>query len=73
MLGEYDPSDEICQPTEDFVALWRKAWGNGIDFIQMDGHNHISPPFALLSKDVKGEKWGEDVVRWIQGSCNGKL
>jgi hypothetical protein len=73
LLGEYDPDDEICQPTEDFVALWKKTWQNGIDFIMMEGHNHISPPFALLSKDVKGEKWGEDVVKWIQGSSNGKF
>jgi hypothetical protein len=73
LLGEYDPDDEICQPTEDFVALWKKTWQNGFDFITMEGHNHISPPYALLSNDVKGEKWGEDVVKWIQGSSNGKL
>lgn len=73
LLGEYDPQDEIGEPTEDLVALWKKAWGGGIDYIKMEGHNHISPPFALLSKDVKGEKWGEDVIKWIEGSSNGKL
>jgi acetyl esterase/lipase len=73
LLGDYDPEDEIGQPAEDFVALWEETWGGGIDFIKMEGHNHISPPFALLSNDVKGEKWGEDVVKWIQGSSSGKL
>jgi hypothetical protein len=73
LLGDYDPEDEIGQPTEDFVALWKKTWGGEIDFIKMEGHNHISPPFALLSKDAKGEQWGEDVVKWIQRSSTEKL
>jgi hypothetical protein len=70
LLGEYDPEDEICQPTENFVALWKNTWGDGIDFIQMDGHNHISPPYGLLSKDEKGEKWGEDIVKWIKDASS---
>lgn len=73
LLGDFDPENEIGQPTEDFVALWKKTWGGGIDFMKMEGHNHISPPLALLSNDMKGEKWGEDVVKWIQGSSSGKL
>ncbi|KAE9366119.1 alpha/beta-hydrolase [Stipitochalara longipes BDJ] len=73
LLGDFDPQDEIEQPTEDFVALWKKTWERDIDFIKMEGHNHISPPYALLSNDKKGEKWAEDVVKWIQGSRNGKL
>lgn len=72
LLGEYDPQDEIIDPTDDFVALWKKTWGS-IDFINMEGHNHISPPFALLSNDVNGEKWAEDIVKWIQGSSSEKL
>ncbi|KUJ15464.1 alpha/beta-hydrolase [Mollisia scopiformis] len=65
VLGEFDPEDEICEPMEDFVKLW-ESWGDGIESLKAEGHNHISPPMALCSGDVKGEKWGEDVVAWIK-------
>jgi hypothetical protein len=67
LLGEYDPPDEIGRPMEDFVDLWKKTWDGGIEFEILEGHNHISPPAALMSGDVRGEKWGEDVVVWILG------
>lgn len=67
LLGEYDPEDEIGAPMDDFVALWKKTWGEGIEYEKMPGHNHISPPLVLMSNDVKGEKWAEDVVTWIKG------
>jgi acetyl esterase/lipase len=68
LLGEYDPEDEIGASVKDFVALWKKTWGEeDITFLDMPGHNHISPPLALMSGDAKGEKWGEDVVKWIKG------
>jgi len=66
VLGEFDPKDEIGEPMEDFVKLWKGMWGEGIEFLRADGHNHISPPMAMCSGDVKGEKWGEDVVAWIK-------
>ena len=53
---------------EDFVALWKKTWREGLEFAFMEGHNHISPPLALMSGDAKGERWGEDVAKWIQAS-----
>jgi len=56
-LDEYDPVDEIGEPMEDFAALWKKTWGEGMDFEKVAGHNHISPPLALMSGDAKGEKW----------------
>lgn len=68
LVGEYDPEDEIAGSVRDFVALWKKTWGEeGITFADMPGHNHISPPLALMSGDAKGEKWGEDVAKWIKG------
>ena len=70
LLGEYDPEDEIGEPVHDFVALWKKTWGDGIDFEMVDGHNHISPQVALMSNDAKAEKWAEDVVKWIKGSSS---
>jgi hypothetical protein len=68
LLGQYDPAYEIGEPMEDFVALWKKTWREGLEFAFMEGHNHISPPLALMSGDAKGERWGEDVVKWIQAS-----
>ena len=68
LVGEYDPVDEIGEPMEDVVTLWKKTWGKeSITFEKLAGHNHLSPPLALMSGDMKGQKWGEDVVKWIQG------
>ena len=67
LLGEFDPPDEIGTPMEDFVALWKETWSSGIDFEIMKGHNHISPPMALMSGDEKGEEWAENVLQWMLG------
>jgi acetyl esterase/lipase len=67
LLGDYDPEDEIAEPGHDFMALWKKTWGDGLNFVKMEGHNHISPPLALMSGDTTGEKWAEDVLKWIEG------
>lgn len=69
VLGEFDPEDEIGEPMQDFVRLWKgmgASWEESIELSKAEGHNHISPPMALCSGDVKGEKWGEDVVAWIK-------
>lgn len=66
LLGEFDPEDEIGEPVNDFVNLWKSTFGEGIDFEKMVGHNHISPLMALMSGDKKGETWGEDVISWIK-------
>jgi acetyl esterase/lipase len=70
LVGEFDPVDEISKPTEDFIALREKTWGKGVDFRTLAGHNHISPPVALMSGDKKAEEWGEDVAKWIKGSSS---
>lgn len=62
--SEFDP-EEITKPTKDFVELWKKAWNDRIELWTMEGHNHISPTGALMTGDKEGEKWGEDVVRWM--------
>jgi hypothetical protein len=67
LLGEFDSEAEIAQPMHDFAALRTKIWGNGVEFKVIKGHDHISPLQALMSGDVEGERWGEDVVEWIQG------
>lgn len=69
MLGEFDPADEIGEPVEEFVALWKKTWGDdGLTFEKVADHNHISPPLALMTGEAKAEKWGEDVAKWIKSS-----
>lgn len=65
LLDEFDPEDEITDSINDFVGLWRKGWGEeGLTFETIQGHNHISPPAALMSGE--GEQWGEDVVKWMK-------
>ncbi|KAH8820033.1 Alpha/Beta hydrolase protein [Xylogone sp. PMI_703] len=67
LLGEWDPIEEIGKTCEDFVELWTKVWGEGMDFQIMAGQNHISPPLALMSGDEEGEKWAKNLVKWIEG------
>ena len=67
LVGEFDPADEISKPTEDFVTLEKKTWGDGADFKRIPGHNHISPPVALMTGDKNAEEWGEDVAKWVKG------
>ena len=66
LVGEFDPSDEISDPTDDFLALEKKTWGDGVEFKSLSGHNHISPPWALMSGDKRAEVWAEDVANWIK-------
>ncbi|CAL3963362.1 hypothetical protein PZA11_001006 [Diplocarpon coronariae] len=68
-VGEFDPVDEIKGPMEDFVKMWKEAFGGeGLVEQRLKGHNHISPPMSLMSGEREGEAWGEHVVRWIQAS-----
>jgi len=68
MVGEFDPVDEIVDGMKDFVSLWEKKFGDReIQLLNIEGHNHISPPLALMAGDVQGEKWGEVVAGWILG------
>ncbi|TVY82329.1 hypothetical protein LSUE1_G004590 [Lachnellula suecica] len=66
LLGEWDPVDDIVKPVEEFVGLWKKHWESDIEFNVLKGHNHISPPWALNAGEAEGEKWGEDVAKWIK-------
>ncbi|EPE33055.1 alpha/beta-Hydrolase [Glarea lozoyensis ATCC 20868] len=65
LLGEYEP--EIIEgPTGRFVEAWKRVWGEGLEFKVLKGHNHISPPWALMAGEAEGEKWAEDLVEWIK-------
>jgi hypothetical protein len=67
--GELDPENEILEPGRDFVRLWEGVFGGpeGMEEWGLKGHNHISPQVALMSGDKDGEKWGEEMVRWMRG------
>jgi acetyl esterase/lipase len=64
--ADFDPVDEILEPTLDFVKLSKELWGTAVEYVKIPGHNHISPPLALMSGDEEGEKWSEAVELWIQ-------
>lgn len=68
MLGKLDPDDEIIDPNKRFLSLWEECFGSGqgIEVVWVEGHNHISPPFALMTGDKQGEDWGEHVVEWMK-------
>ncbi|CAD6441884.1 df9ff971-06fe-425b-a800-f5dd901ee745 [Sclerotinia trifoliorum] len=67
LYSEWDPVDEILKSNHDFVKLAEEAWGEKIEVIEIQGHNHISPPMALSSGE--GEEWGEQAARWIKGNA----
>jgi acetyl esterase/lipase len=68
LLGEFDPKDEIVEPGMRFFATWKYIYGDtgGVELKWIAGHNHISPPLALMSGDRAGQEWGEDVVGWMR-------
>jgi hypothetical protein len=66
LLGEHEPEDDIAGPTKRFLELWKQTWGEGLEFRELKGHNHISPPWALMAGEKEGEEWAEGVVSWIK-------
>jgi len=67
LTAELDPMDEIIQPNEEFVGLWKKSWKDGLEYQVIAKHNHISPTWALGTGNEEAEKWGTDVVKWMDG------
>lgn len=49
---------------DEFVKTLGERRGEAIKYEIMDGHNHISPHWALLSG--QGEEWGEAVAAWVK-------
>jgi len=64
LVSEFEPVDEVRAPSENFVKLSNEIWGDGLEFREIPGHNHISPVMSLLSGE--GEQWGDDVAKWIK-------
>ena len=69
LVAELDPEDEIVSTNRDFYKLAKEKLGaENVDWIDMESHNHISPPVALCTGDARGEKWGHDIVTWMKRS-----
>lgn len=67
LLGEFDPEDEILEPGMRFCDLWGDVSGGetAMEIKWIKGHNHISPPLALMGGDSIAERWGEEVMEWM--------
>lgn len=69
--GDLEP-DEIMGPMDRLAETWREVFGSkGLEFLEMKGHNHLSPPYALMSNDKRAadglaaDQWGADVIAWM--------
>ncbi|PCH41975.1 alpha/beta-hydrolase [Wolfiporia cocos MD-104 SS10] len=52
----------ITSASQSFARLYMQKGGK-VESITLDGHDHLSPIFALSSGS--GEEWGKDLVMWI--------
>ncbi|CAG8960653.1 hypothetical protein HYFRA_00013531 [Hymenoscyphus fraxineus] len=66
VVGDLDAEEEIVSTMREFQELWKETWGEGIEEKIILGHNHISPTWALMAGEKEGEKWGEDIAKWIK-------
>ncbi|KIY04072.1 uncharacterized protein Z520_00764 [Fonsecaea multimorphosa CBS 102226] len=62
---ELDPED-IQKSSQDFVALLKKAGTFQLDYVNIKGHNHISPPLGLGSGIEAEEEWGYKLGSWLK-------
>ena len=63
-VSELDPEAYMVIPGKEFAKLWHGKGGKG-SFIQLKGHNHLSPPLSL-GTGLKGEEaWGFEVAQWM--------
>lgn len=60
--SEREPEQVMVSNKELKETLERKL-GRQVPFTIMEGHNHISPHWALWSG--AGEEWGEEVAKWV--------
>lgn len=63
VMAEHDVEGVIVT-NDDFAALLEKRTGKKIERLIAQGHNHISPNWALSTGE--GEDWGEKVAEWIK-------
>jgi hypothetical protein len=63
-VSELDPEDQMVLPGKEFAMLWRDRGGKG-KFLELKGHNHLSPPLSLGTGIEREEAWGFEVAKWM--------
>ncbi|KIW72959.1 hypothetical protein PV04_01116 [Phialophora macrospora] len=63
MVSEFDP-ENIVEAGREFARLWSERGGRG-GFIEIPGHNHISPALSLGTGIAAEEEWGVRFGRWL--------
>lgn len=62
-VSELDPEDMI-EMGKEFVKSWHDKGGEGA-FMELKGHNHLSPPLSLGTAVEREEAWGFEVGTWM--------
>jgi hypothetical protein len=62
-VSELDPED-ISEAGKEFAKLWHGTGGTGT-FMELKGHNHLSPPLSLGTGVEREEAWGFEVGTWM--------
>lgn len=64
LTAELDPED-ILASNREFLEAW--PWkDSSLQTEVIQGHNHISPPFALATGVEKEEHWGVRLAHWCE-------
>ena len=59
-VSELDPEDMI-EMGKEFAKLWHDKGA----FMELKGHNHLSPPLSLGTAVEREEAWGFEVGTWM--------
>ncbi|KAJ9604693.1 hypothetical protein H2200_010807 [Cladophialophora chaetospira] len=61
--SEFDPED-ILRSSQDALLKLRAVEGLQIEYQNLTGHNHISPPLALGTGITEEKSWGFAIGKW---------
>ncbi|KAJ9614969.1 hypothetical protein H2200_001043 [Cladophialophora chaetospira] len=64
IVSELDPKEHIIDTGREFATLWEAKGGRGA-FVEIMGHNHISPVLSLGTGIAAEEAWGRDFGNWL--------
>ena len=65
--SEFDPED-ILGASQDFIRLLNQSGAVSVEYFNVKGHNHISPPLALGTAIDKEEEWACRLGSWLKTS-----
>jgi hypothetical protein len=63
-VSELDPEAHMVVPGKEFARMWQERGGRG-KFLELKGHNHLSPPLSLGTGIEREEAWGYEVAVWM--------